>query len=43
MKAWMKKNNQLQLVYDEFTGFLEAALRYMVNKAGNYFRSAGIL
>ena len=43
MKAWMKKNNQLQSVYDEFTGFLEAALRYMANKAGNHFRSAGII
>jgi len=43
MKAWMKKNNQLQAAYDEFTGFLEAALRYMANKAGNHFRSAGII
>jgi len=43
MKAWMKKNNQLQSAYDEFTGFLEAALRHMANKAGNHFRSAGII
>jgi transposase len=43
MKAWMKKNNQLQAGYDDFTGFLEAALLYMQNKAGNHFRSAGIM
>ena len=43
MKAWMKKNNQLQAGYEDFTGFLEAALRYMQNKSGNHFRSAGIM
>jgi hypothetical protein len=43
MKAWMKKNNQLQSAYDEFTGFLEAALQYMANKAGSHFRSAGVI
>ena len=43
MKAWMKKNNELQSGYEDFTGFLEAALRYMQNKAGNHFRSAGIM
>jgi hypothetical protein len=43
MKAWMKKNNQLQTGYEDFTGFLEAALRYMQNKVGDHFRSAGIM
>jgi len=43
MKAWMKKNNQLQSVYDEFTDFLEAALQHMANKAGSHFRSARII
>jgi transposase len=43
MKAWMKKNNQLQSGYEDFTGFLEAVLRYMQNKAGNHFHSVGIM
>ena len=43
MKAWMKRNNELQATYDDFTKFLEAALMYMANKAGNHFRSAGII
>jgi transposase len=43
MKAWMKKKNQLQSAYDEFTGFLEAALQYMANKAGSHFHLAGII
>ncbi|TMI82169.1 MAG: hypothetical protein E6H10_10120 [Bacteroidetes bacterium] len=43
MKAWMKRNNELQSTYDDFTKFLEAALTYMANKAGSHFRSAGII
>jgi len=43
MKAWMKKNNELQSAYNDFAGFIEAALRYMQQKAGNHFRSAGIM
>jgi len=43
MKAWMKRNNALQSAYEDFTGFIEAALRYMQQKAGNHFRSAGIM
>ena len=43
MKGWMKKHNELQAGYPDFPGFLEAALRYMQHKAGNHFRSAGIM
>ena len=43
MKAWMRRNNELQSTYDDFTKFLEAALTYMANKAGNHFHSAGII
>ena len=43
MKAWMKRNNELQSTYNDFTEFLEAALTYMANKAGSHFRSAGII
>jgi hypothetical protein len=43
MKAWMKKNRDLQEGYGSFEDFLQAALRHMQNKAGNHFRSAGIL
>ena len=43
MKAWIKRNNELQSTYNDFTEFLEAALMYMANKAGNYFCSAGII
>ena len=43
MKAWMKRNNELQSMYDDFIKFLEAALTYMANKVRNHFRSAGII
>lgn len=43
MKAWMKRHYELQAGYEDFTGFMEAALRYMQHKAGNHFRSAGIM
>ena len=43
MKAWMKKNNALQSGFKDFVGFVEAALRYLQQKAGNHFRSAGIM
>ena len=43
IKAWIKRNNELQSMYDDFTKFLEAAFTYMANKAGNHFRSAGII
>jgi len=43
MKAWMKRNNELQLTYDDFTKFLEAALTYMANKTGSHFCSAGMI
>ena len=29
MKAWMRKNQSLQVTYEHFEGFLEAALRHM--------------
>lgn len=41
MKAWMRKNQSLQVTYEHFEGFLEAALRHMGSKAGNHFRSCG--
>jgi len=43
LKAWMRKNNQLQDAYANFEGFLEAGLIYMGNKAGNHFKSCHIL
>jgi hypothetical protein len=39
----MKKNNALQSGFKDFVGFVEAALRYLQQKAGNHFRSAGIM
>ena len=38
----MRKNYILADAYEEFEGFLEAALRHMANKAGNHFRSCHI-
>jgi transposase len=43
LKAWMRKNNQLQDAYADFEGFLEAELMYMSNKTGNHFKSCHIL
>jgi DDE superfamily endonuclease len=43
LKAWMRKNNQLQDAYANFEGFLEAGLMYMSNKMGNHFKSCHIL
>ena len=43
LKAWMRKNNQLQDVYTNFEGFLEAELMYMSNKTGNHFKFYHIL
>ncbi len=43
LKAWMRKNNQLQGAYANFEGFLEAGLMYMSNKTGNHFKSCHIL
>ena len=43
LKAWMRKNNQLQDAYPNFEGFLEAGLMYMSNKPGNHFKSCHIL
>ena len=43
LKAWMRKNNQLQDAYANFEGFLEAGLMYMSNKTGNHFKSCQIL
>ena len=43
LKAWMRKNNQLQDAYANFEGFLEAELMYMSNKTGNHFKSCHIL
>ena len=43
LKAWMRKNNQLQDIYANFEGFLEARLIYMSNKTGNHFKSCHIL
>ena len=42
LKAWMRKNNQLQSAFETFEGFLEAGLNYMSNKTGNHFRSCYI-
>ena len=42
MKAWMRKNYELQSTYDTFEGFLNAVAMYMSRKAGNHFRSAHI-
>ena len=42
LKAWMRKNYLLQNNYDEFDGFLEAAVCHMATKAGNHFRSCYI-
>ena len=44
LKAWMRKNNQLQDAYTNFEGFLEAGLSfYLANKTGNHFKSCHIL
>ena len=43
LKAWMRKNNQLQDAYANFDGFLEAGLMYMGNESGNHFKSCHIL
>ena len=43
LKAWTRKNNQLQDAYANFEGFLEAGLMYMGNKTGNHFKSCQIL
>ena len=43
LKAWTRKNNQLQDAYANFEGFLEAGLMYMGNKTGNHFKSCYIL
>ena len=43
LKAWMRKNNQLQDAYANFEGFLKAELMYMSNKTGNHFKSYHIL
>jgi transposase len=42
LKAWMKKHYLLQEGYNEFEGFLEAAIRSMAHGAGNHFRSCHI-
>jgi len=42
LKAWMRKNNQLQDAYANFKEFLEAELIYMSNKTGNHFKSCHI-
>ena len=45
LKAWMRKNIQLQDTFDDFEGFIEAGLMYMankVNKLGNNFHSCHI-
>ena len=42
LKAWMRKNIQLQDTFDDFEGFIEAGLMYMANKPGNHFRSCHI-
>ena len=42
LKAWTRKNNQLQDAYTNFEGFLKAGLMYMGNKMGNHFKSCNI-
>ena len=42
LKAWMRKNIELQDTFDDFEGFMEAGLTYMANKPGNHFRSCHI-
>ena len=39
LKAWMRKNNQLQDAYTDFEVFMKAGLMYMSNKTGNHFKS----
>ena len=41
MKAWMRKNIELQGLLERFEDFLAAALTHMDSKAGNHFASAG--
>ena len=43
LKAWMRKNNQLQDAYANFEGFLKAGLMYMGNKMGNHFKYCHIV
>ena len=42
LKAWMRKNIQLQDTFDDFEGFIEAGLMYMANKLGNHFHSCDV-
>ena len=42
LKAWMRKNIQLQDTFDDFEGCIEAGLMYMANKTVNHFRSCHI-
>ena len=42
LKAWMRKNIQLQDTFDDFEGFIEAGLMYTANKPGNHFHSCHI-
>jgi transposase len=41
MKAWMRKNRELQNIFEDFVDFIKAALAHMASKAGNHFTSAG--
>jgi hypothetical protein len=41
MKAWMRKNVELQGILPCFEDFIVAALEHMASKAGNHFASAG--
>ena len=43
MKAWMNRNYTLADSFDTVESFFEATLEYMSKKAGNHFRSCGIL
>ena len=43
LKAWMRRNHALVDGYESFDGFLNLALSSMADRAGNHFRSAGIV
>jgi transposase len=40
LKAWMRRNYQMQGDYESLDGFLDFALRQQLGKPGNHFRSS---
>ena len=43
LKAWMRKNYEIQNDYETLKGFLDLALRQHLGKPGNHFRSSLIV